>query len=177
MPKGELFIKHHSGMTLGNNVRYSYNSTTGKFVADNNGVWIDAFLQWGVSFSENGLSSLSAPAPNKKNVENKSRLQNGKQIIKNPSYVKKDERALNIEMHITAPSKEAFWQRYDGFCTDVLDYGFIEIVNGHIPTKVFRMEYNSCSQYSEYMQQLAKFTLRLTEPDPTNRTFTDNTAG
>ena len=167
-----MFIKYHSGMTVNNSNRYSYNSGTGKFDPSVSGEWVDTFQQWGVSFSASGLSALVTPAPNKKNVENKSRLQNGKQILKKPSLVKKDERTLNIEMHITAPSIAVFWQRYDSFCTDVLDYGFLDIVNGYIPSKVFRMEYNNCSQFSEFVQQMARFTLRLTEPDPTNRAHT-----
>lgn len=172
MPAGELFIKKHTGMNPNSAARFTYNSTTHKFVQSNTGDWVDAYLQYGLSFSQNGLSALMTPAPNKAPVENKSRLQHGKSISTTQSHVKKDERDVNVEMHITAITVAQFWQRYDAVCNELFDYGFMEFVNGHCPTKVYRMTYESCQQFTEYVQQMAKFTLRLNEPDPTNRAFT-----
>ena len=178
MPKGELFIKRTSAVTIGSTdteakrALYSYNN--GVFTQSDSGEWIDVYMRYGVSFTESALSALMTPAPNKKLVENKSALQNGKKVITDTQYVKKDERDVSIEMHITAPSKAVFWQRYDLFCTEQLDYGYIEIINAHVPTKVLRMVYLNCSQFSEFVERLARFTLRLCEPDPTNRGVTSN---
>lgn len=131
--------------------------------------WVDAFLQWGVSFTATSLSVLMTPAPNKQPVENKSRLEHGKRVIKDTKYVKKDERDVSLEMHIIARDKTDFWDKYDRFCSEVLDYGFIDLRCAYRPTKVFRMTYESCTQFQEFMEELAKFTLRLNEPDPSNR--------
>lgn len=163
MPKGELYIKKHADddITIVNNSMKTINGQD----------WIDAFLQWGVSFSETGLSSLMTPAPNKPPVENKSRAEHGKVTITGKQWVKKDERDVTVEMHIVAVNKSDFWDKYDRFCSEVLDYGYIELMNGYVPTKVFRMNYQNCTQFSEFMQEMAKFSLRLNEPDPSNRAF------
>ena len=157
MPKGELFIKQQGNI----------NPVNGS-LSDG---WVDAYLQWGMSFSEPALSALMTPAPNKSPIENKSRTRNGKSIIRNGA--KKDERDLSLEMHITAPNRTEFWNRYHRFCSEVLDYGYVEVKNAHVPNLVFRLTYNSCTQFSEFSQQMAKFVLRMNEPDPNNRGVTD----
>ena len=170
MAAGELYVKYHSGMTtVSASSRYSYSN--GVFTQNNSGQWVDAYKEWGLSFSETSLSALMTPAPNKSNVENKSRLLNGKQVSTNMSLRKKDERDINIEMHITAANKTAFMQRYDRVCSYLFDYGRMEVINGYIPTKVYRLDYLNCSQFKQFMQQIAKFTLRVNEPDPTNRSI------
>lgn len=131
--------------------------------------WVDAYLQWGVSLTESSLSALMTPAPNKQPVENKSRLQHGKRVITDPTLVRKDERDVNLEMHITASGTEDFWDKYGRFCSEVLDYGFMELKCAYRPTLVFRMTYESCTQFSEFMEEIAKFTLRLNEPNPADR--------
>lgn len=168
MPKGEVFIKKHDGITAKAGAAYKYDEKNG-FVQDKNGEWIDTFTQWGVSFTESSLSAMAAPAPNKQPVENKSRIEHGKRVITNTKYVRKDERDITLEMHIVATTKTQFWENYNRFCEEVLDYGFLEIRHSHTPLKVFRLTYESCSQFSEFMEELAKFALRLNEPDPTNR--------
>ena len=162
MPKGELFIRKASE------------------AGTQNGGWVDAYDSYGVSFSDPSLSALVTPAPNKEPIQNKSRLQHGKRVVRNKDYVKKDEREVTLEMHISAANKAEFWTKYNAFCDEILDYGHIDIKHKDITYvdkedgnavkhKVFRMNYLSCTQFSEFMQQLAKFSLRLSEPDPANR--------
>ena len=154
MAKGELYIK---------------TSATSQIQGNENG-WVDAYDVWGVSFTDTALSALMTPVSVKKPIENKSRLEHGKKVIENNAYTKKDERDVTLEMHIKAPTKALFWQRYDNFCEQVLEKQFILIKSGYRPAKVFHMTYESCSQFSEWMQQIAKFTLKLNEPNPANRT-------
>lgn len=157
MPQGELYIKKTNRIT----------PVSG---ALQNG-WVDTFIQWGVSFSESALSALMTPAPNKEMPQNKNRVNNGKVIVHDTSIVVKDERAVSLEMHITAKNKTDFWDKYDRFCTEVLEGGFLEIKNNNVPTKVFRMFYENCTQFSEFNGLIAKFTLRLNEPNPSNRSI------
>lgn len=164
MPKGELYIRTQERIAASSD-------QTG---VGNDG-WVDTYVRYGISFTQTALSSLMTPAPNKEHVENKSTLQHGKRLIRDASRTKKDERDVSLEMHLAAPDVSTFWARYDLFCSEVLDYGFLELKNAHVPTKVFRMTYLKCSQFSEYMEQLAKFTLTLNEPDPTDRALTANT--
>ncbi len=177
MPKGELFIR---------SLRRNY---LGEWVVSE---WEDAFTEYGISFSDVSLSRLMTPAPKKEVLENKSRLQHGKRIVRNGTYAKTDERNVSIEMHISAPDKATFWSRYGGFCKNYLSTGYIEIAHADIihaditdseeegatftvggktysGLSVFRMTYVSCEEFTEFRQQLARYTLTLNEPDPDNR--------
>ena len=146
------------------------------------GNWEDAFVTYGISFTDASLSRLITPAPSKEVIENKSRLQHGKRIVRNPKYVRTDERSVTLEMHIKAPNKILFWERYSYFCKNYLEAGFIDIYHRdfiNIDTGmpyVFRMTYVSCDEFTEFMQQLARFNLTLNEPDPTNRGTEDKWA-
>ena len=154
MPKGQLYIRPQG-----------------------TAVWTDAYTAYGVSFSDGALSKLMTPAPNKSVIENKSRLQDGKRIVRTRKYIRKDERELSLEMHLSAPDSVTFWERYRLFCTEILDQGLFEVKHADIKDGsganakplIFRLTYLDCQQFSEFQQQLAKFTLRVNEPDPTNR--------
>lgn len=115
---------------------------------------------------ETSLSALMTPAPNKDFPENKSRLEHGKRVT--TSNPKKDERNLTLQINITAPDKDAFFARYDSFCNE-LDSGVLDIRTKYRPSVVYRTTYQSCQQFSEFMQGIGKFVLKLNEPNPKNR--------
>lgn len=150
MPQGKLYVKLPSSST-----------------------WIDTYERYGLSLEENALSKLMTPAPSKEFVENKSDLQHGKRVNRNTSSTKKDERNVSLIVQITAPDKDTFLTRYGLFCTEILDKGFFDLKTPYVPNTVYRMTYLDCTQFSEFMQQIGKFTLSLNEPDPTNRGATD----
>ena len=127
----------------------------------------DAYIEYGLSMQTSGLSSLMTPVPNKEYIQNKSRQEHGKRVI--VSDPKLDERDLSLSVHITSKTKEDFLSKYSRFC-DVLAKGSIEISTVYQPDIVYRMNYVSCSQFSEFRLGIAKFTLRLNEPNPANRT-------
>lgn len=127
---------------------------------------VDAYTEYGVSMQSSGLSALMTPPPNKEVIENKSRQEHGKRVIN--SNPKIDERDLTLPIHITAKSKEDFLTKYGKFC-EVLATGSLEISTSYQSEVVYRTIYLSCSQFAEYRLGLAKFTLRLNEPNPSNR--------
>lgn len=130
----------------------------------------DAYLEWGLFMDETSLSSLMTPAPNKSFIENKSRQQNGKRVIKvNP---KKDERNLTLQINFVASSKESFFEKYYSFCNE-LDSGVLNIKTKYQPNVVYKTIYVSCNQFSQFMQGIAKYVLKINEPDPTDRSITD----
>ena len=127
---------------------------------------LDAYTEYGLSMESSGLSVLMAPPPNKEYIENKSRQEHGKRVVvSNPRI---DERELNLPVHIKASSRESFIEKYVKLC-DLLAGGKIEIKTIYEPSKVYRTNYISCTQFSEYRMGLARFTLKLNEPNPTNR--------
>ncbi len=50
-----------------------------------------------------------------------------------------------------------------------LESGWLSISTDRLPGLVFKCVYLSCSQYSQYNGNVAKFILRLNEPNPANR--------
>ena len=128
----------------------------------------DAYSTWGISLTSNSISALMTPAPNKSFIENKSRLEHGKRVITtNP---KVDERNVTLELQLTAKSETEFFNRYESFCEE-LATGSLNIRTKYQPTITYKMLYLSCNQFSQFMRGIGKFTLKLCEPKPTDRTL------
>lgn len=135
--------------------------------------WKDAFDHYGLSLSEQGLSQLMTPSPNKQGVTNKNIVSDGESYVQGTFY--KDVRQVSLDMHMSAPSREVFLLRYGKFCEEVLDVGYFKIKTIYQPGVAYYFKYVSCNQYTEFHQQLAKFTLSVEEPNPTNRVDDDDT--
>ena len=127
---------------------------------------VDAYEEYGISMQSSGLSALMAPPPNKEVIENKSRQEHGKRIVNNNPKV--DEREITLPIHITARTRYDFFSKYEKFC-NVLAQGKLDISTTYQPNVVYRTIYQSCTQFAEYRLGLAKFTLKLNEPNPMNR--------
>ena len=126
----------------------------------------DAYGQWGISMDDTSLSALMAPPPNKSLIENKSRLEHGKRVV--IDNVKVDERDVTLQINITAPNKDVLFSRYMSFCNE-LKKGKLYIRTKYQPDITYKMIYISCKQFSQFMQGIGKFSLRLNEPNPEDR--------
>ena len=126
----------------------------------------DAYTTWGISMNDTALSALMTPAQNKAFIENKSRLEHGKRIIANEPRV--DERNFTLQINLTAPDKEKFFANYSGFCNE-LAKGTLDIKTMYQPNVVYHTVYLSCQQFSQFMQGIGKFVLKLCEPNPNDR--------
>ena len=152
------------------------------FFRVNNGNWIDAYTNYGISLDDTAMSKIMTPAPNKSPVENKSDLEHGKRVVRSTSGVKKDERNLSLTLNMTASSMATFLTNYGKFCTEILDKGFFDMYVSHQDytennqTKhvIYRLTYIDCNQYREFMFGIGKYTLNVNEPDPTNRGMTSS---
>lgn len=131
---------------------------------------VDAYKEYGVFMDDTALSTLMTPAPNKEFISNKYRAKDGKHIIKhNPRL---DEREITVGFHMTAESEEAFLTNYGRFCEEVLATGSLLIHTTFQPKVWYRCIYLSCSQFSQFRRELASFSLKLNEPDPSDRGVT-----
>lgn len=128
----------------------------------------DAYSTWGISLSETALSALMTPSSVKERVANESRLEHGKRVVN--TNVKTAFREVTLEMHLTAQSKAEFLTRYANFCS-VLEQGQLNIRTSYQQGVVYKMLYVSCSQFSEFNLRLAKFSLRLLEPNTKDRSY------
>ena len=126
----------------------------------------DAYITWGISMDSTSLSFLMTPSANKAYLENEIRLDHGKRVtVTNPVM---DTRDLTLQLHLTADTEEKFFQRYRSFCEE-LTKGRLEIATKYQPDLVYRTIYLSCSQFSQFMRGIGKFTLKLNEPNPNDR--------
>lgn len=127
----------------------------------------DAYTTWGIFMDETALSTLMTPAPNKEFISNKYRSKDGKRVIKhNPRL---DERDITLAFNMTAKDKETFLSNYATFCEEVLAKGEMTLHTSFLPNVWYRCVYLSCTQFSEFIQEMAKFSLKLNEPDPSDR--------
>ena len=91
--------------------------------------------------------------------------------VDKPSTVKVNERQVNITFNLTASTEEQFFARYAAFCTEVLEPGVLNIRTSFQPTVLYRCKYESCTQFAQFMRGIAHYSLRLTEPNPKNRSI------
>lgn len=127
----------------------------------------DAYIEYGMSLEDGAISALLTPPSLKEFVENESRIENGKKII--VGYPVYDARDVSLAFHIVAPTKEAFFAKYQALCA-VLQKGIVKIKTKYQADTVYKFVYNSCTQFSQYSFGIAKFTLKLTEANPADRT-------
>lgn len=125
----------------------------------------DAFTTWGVSLSDGALANLLAFPAVKGRISNESRLEHGKRVIN--EMPRKASRELTLEMHMIAPNFATFLTRLNAF-TSVLAGGEIRLKTSFQPNVVYHLFYISCTQFTQF-DGLAKFALRLEEPNPNNR--------
>ena len=128
---------------------------------------IDAFERYGINLEDGALSTLMTPPPMKEFVENSSRLQHGKRMmVLTPKY---DEREITLPFHLIAKSKEEFFQKYKLFCEEVLAPGSFVLKTRFQPNVEYHLVYLSCTQFRQFIREMAVFSLKVCEPDPTNR--------
>lgn len=131
----------------------------------------DAYERWGVSLEDTAISTLMTPPSTKDFVESESRLEHGKKMeINSPRLAARD---LTLNMHICASSKELFYVLYDNFCRE-LAKGALALWTAYQPLVEYHCVYGSCTQYSSVAGGMAVFALKLTEPNPADRTVTVN---
>lgn len=128
----------------------------------------DAFRQWGVRMDDGFLDAIFAPEPMKEFVENKSRLQNGKQVLYNNPKI--DERDVTLVFTLEGNSPDDYHTKYSAFKTE-LQKGKVEIKVPALGDQVYRLTYlRSASFGLNISRTFSKISIKFNEPNPTNRT-------
>ncbi|MBQ2298476.1 MAG: hypothetical protein II278_03755 [Bacteroidaceae bacterium] len=136
--------------------------------------------KWGVSFTDSSVTALMTPAPKKEYIKNKSPLKHGTQVLTSNSAIPKtDERTVQLTFFLKAPTLAQFIMRYRAFVNE-LEKGTMNLTiyvweNNTYFKETYHLLYLSCNQFSEFNGKLAKFVLKLSEPNPKNRTFEHST--
>lgn len=126
----------------------------------------DAYTQWGVMMDTTSLSALLTPAGQKELIRNKCRLENGTRVETTGNKVA--ERDVLLSLQLVASDESDFFAKYSSFCKE-LDKRRLEISTSFQPGVVYKMDYQSMSSFTQFMRGIAKFSLKLNEPDPTDR--------
>ena len=124
----------------------------------------DAYTTFGVWLQS--VAPLRGFAPMKEYTTNKSPLMPGKTVHPEPPMV--DERDITLTMFIQAANEQQFESRRDAF-EALMQSGTLE---WRIPThnsKVYRLNYVSCTSYDDFNGRLGKFILKMNEPAPSDR--------
>lgn len=130
----------------------------------------DAKKTWGIVFDSSSVSSLMTPAAMKDYIENSSRSEHGKRLITNSTLAKVDSRSVTLTFSMYANAEDAFFTKYAAFCNEIQKTGEIKIVLSVQPTVAYKLLYKSCTQFTQYNNRLAKFSLKCEEPNPKDRT-------
>ena len=129
----------------------------------------DAYKTWGVSLEDGAMDSLMSPLAMKQDIVNESRLEHGKRHINIRPKV--DEREIALPMHLSARNKDEYLARLAAFRRELEGGEEIVLSTSHEMGVYYRCIYRSCTPFSAFLGGLAKFSLKLTEPDPTDRSM------
>lgn len=127
---------------------------------------LDAYTTWGITMDTQSLSALMTPPALKERVESQSRLEQGSRLV--GAAPRLAARQLTLTLNLTARTEEQFFARYASFCRE-LATGRLTIRTTYQRGVTYRTAYVSCTQFTQFMRGMAKFSLKLTEPDPTDR--------
>lgn len=135
----------------------------------------DTYTRWGITLAETSVTALMTPPPLKSYITNKSALAHGKQVLTDSGNVPKvDERDVQLVFALEAKTLAQFFMRYNSFCNEMKKGAMtllLHVWEGDSYIKItYNLTFNSCSQYSEYNGRLARFVLKVNEPNPENRT-------
>ena len=124
----------------------------------------DAFLQWGIRMGDGFLDAIFAPEPLKEFIENKSRLNNGKQVVYNNPKI--DERDVTLVFTLEGETPDDYLSKYSAFKTE-LQKGKIEIKVPALGNQVYRLTYlRSASCELNTPRTFSKISVKFNEPNP-----------
>lgn len=127
---------------------------------------VDIYKQYGAFIDAQGISALLTPPAQKDRLQYNSRLQHGKQV--DTTHNRLADRDLTLTLTITARDEAQFLDRYAAFC-ELLKAGTLNISTNIYSDVVYRCNYISCTQFTQFYTQMAKFSLKLNEPNPSDR--------
>lgn len=126
----------------------------------------DAYTTFGVCMGDGFLDAILAPPPLKEFVENKSRLDNGKQVLyDNPRL---DERDLTLMFYLEGCNCDEYLERYRRFMIE-LNKGKISV---RIPVinETYNLIYQKSASFAmNRARTFTKISVKFNEPNPANR--------
>ncbi|GAA6434489.1 hypothetical protein K140096H11_29830 [Bacteroides intestinalis] len=128
----------------------------------------DALKEWGVRMGNSFFDVLGAPVSLKEFIENKSRLEHGKEVVvKSP---KLDERELALTFTIQGSSPEDYQRKKKAF-SEELYKGAVDIQVPDNSSDIYHLVYlgKSVSYAQSLDRTFGKITSKFCEPNPSIR--------
>lgn len=128
----------------------------------------DAWTTWGVRMGDGFLDALDAPLPMKDYIENESRLEHGKRVITTGARV--DSREVTLGFTIAGTSESDYRAKKKAFLSE-LQQGLFTVEVPALGEEVYRLVYTgkSVSYGLSLGRTFGHFSMKATEPDPTDR--------
>lgn len=129
---------------------------------------INARKEWGLLTTPNTLSALLAPPSMKTRPTFTSRLEPGTRTdTENPQVAARD---LNLEVQLTARTPQQFYERLQSFTRFLTEATEIALRLSDRPDVCYNLIYSSCGTFTQFCRGIATLSLKMNEPDPTDRT-------
>lgn len=126
----------------------------------------DALIEFGVRMGDNFLDAIFAPVPIKVFIENKSRLENGKQVVHNEPRV--DERDVTLTFNLEGSTSEDYLQKYKRFKEELLK-GLVTI---EVPVlaETYHLTYQRSTTFAMNLERtFSRISVKFNESNPANR--------
>lgn len=131
---------------------------------------VDAYT-YGVVMGEGFFGALLSPPPQKENITNQSRNEDGKRIISNP---KMDERSINLVFNVEGGTQSEFIGNLKKLYT-AFGGGLFKINVPCLGTEIYKLYFQKSSQFSMNEERtFCKITTTFNEPNPADRVETPN---
>ena len=128
---------------------------------------VDAYTEYGVSLSDTAIANLMSPPAMKEDIVNESRLEHGRRHTSTGN--KMQERELSLPIHLIASSQADYLDKHGRFLT-LLKGVELTITTSFQSGVVYHLRYVNCTQFTQFLNGMAKLMLRVVEPNPDNRT-------
>lgn len=128
----------------------------------------DAWVTWGVNMGDDFLDVIDGFAPMKEYIENDSRLEDGKRIVKiAPKIASRD---ITLHFTLMADSQRDFRNKRNAF-EEELRTGFIEVRVPVLGEQVYRLIYlgKNVSYGMNVARTFCAISAKFEEPNPMNR--------
>lgn len=128
----------------------------------------NAFDEWGVNMGDSFLNTLLTPPPVKEYCENKSRLEDGKRVLLGNK--KDDEREISLTFTIQGENQSDYILKYKAFMEE-MSSGLVSINVPVLGSDIYHVYYKNAVSYAMSLDRtFSKITMKVCEPNPTNRT-------
>lgn len=124
--------------------------------------------EYGITLIRGWREALLKPASVKDYTSNDSRLEHGVRMVATAKFAKMSQREVQISMLLEGSTQSDYLKKYQTLLNAIAYSGLVHL---KVPCMglVFKMVYSDCSKYGDFGMTKGNFTLKLTEPNPSDR--------